>query len=72
MKKILLIEDESILGETLLDVLEMRDFEVSWVKSIKELNVELEKRVNYDLICSDFHLPDGTLVDVRHRLRAVN
>ena len=69
MKKILLIEDEPILGETLTDVLETTGFEVNWVKTIDELNVELDKQVNYNLICSDFHLPDGTLVDVWHRLR---
>lgn len=68
MKKILLIEDEIILGESLVDVLEVKGYDVKWVKSVQEFH-EVIDEVKVDVICSDFHLPDGTLVDIWQRLQ---
>lgn len=64
MKKILLLEDELILGETMFDVLEMYGHEVVWAKTITEFVGCMKNYKTFDLICSDFHLPDGTLIDV--------
>jgi len=69
MKSILLIEDEPILGETMVDILEMYDYRVHWKKSYEEFLAFDPKKEVVHLICCDFHLPDGSLRDVHARLK---
>ena len=70
MKSILLIEDEPILGETMVDILELYDYRVHWKKSLEEFLAFDPKKEVVHLICCDFHLPDGSLRDVHAKLKA--
>lgn len=71
MKKLMLIEDELILGESLVDVLEMQDYQVIWLQSLNEFNDAIIKE-SVDIICCDFHLPDGSFVDIYSTLKENN
>ncbi len=56
MKKILLVEDDAILGETIVDILEDKNYEVIWVKDGKQA---LDKSfcTKYDLYLLDVNVP---------------
>ena len=56
MKKILLVEDDLILGETLLDILEEEGFKVVWVKDGKEALDETFV-CKFDLFLFDVNVP---------------
>ncbi len=58
MKKVLLVEDELILGDTLSLSLKKMGLECDWVKSLKEAR-EFLKKGNYQLLILDRSLPDG-------------
>lgn len=57
MKKILIVEDDITLGETLKERLEA-DFEVSWASS-QSLAIKRIKETDFDLVILDIGLPDG-------------
>lgn len=63
MKKLLLVEDDISLGESLRDYLEGEGFSVSWQKSISEAKIESDKKV-FDLAILDWMLPDGQGIDL--------
>lgn len=56
MKKILLVEDDNILGETIVDILEDENYDVIWVKDGKKA---LDKSFcsSYDLYLLDVNVP---------------
>lgn len=56
MYKILLVEDDLILGDTIFDILENEGYEATWVK---DGQVALEKTFinNYDLFLFDINVP---------------
>lgn len=56
MKKILLVEDNPVLGETIMDILEDEGFEVVWVKDGKEA-VDKSFNSNYNLYLFDVNVP---------------
>lgn len=58
MKKVLLVEDELILGDTLSLSLKKMGLECDWVKSLKEAREHLKKGA-YQLLILDRSLPDG-------------
>ncbi len=58
MKKILLIEDDPALGETMSERLKREGYEADWANSIAQANTHLNKN-QYDLIVIDVGLPDG-------------
>lgn len=57
MKKILLVEDDTVLGETIVDILEDEDYyDITWVKDGKKaLDESFEHR--YDLYLFDINVP---------------
>ncbi len=56
MRKILLLEDDLVLGETIVDILEDENYEVCWVKDGKQaLNKSFES--SYDLYLFDVNVP---------------
>lgn len=57
MKKILLIEDDIFLGQTLLDFFASNDLSVSWAKDGNS-GLKLYKTLHPDLILLDVALPD--------------
>lgn len=59
MSKILLVEDDNSLGETLQERLTLEQYEVDWSKNLSDSRKLLEQGP-YELIILDVGLPDGT------------
>jgi YesN/AraC family two-component response regulator len=55
--KIVLIEDDLVLGSLILELLVLNDFDVEWFKDGAEAFKHLQKRVP-DIIISDFMMPN--------------
>ena len=69
MKKILLVEDEPILGDTILISLKQMGYEATWVKTLKESKAILTKDY-FDLLLLDWNLQDGEGIELlKHRKR---
>ncbi len=58
MKKILLVEDEASLGDTIHLSVQKMGFQCDWVKTLKEAKSKLRTDL-YDLLIVDWNLPDG-------------
>ena len=58
MSRILLVEDEQILGDTIVLSLKKMGFAPSWVKTLKEAKATVSKEP-FDLILLDWNLQDG-------------
>ena len=59
MPQLLLIEDDPIMGESLLDRFELEGFEVRWSQTVEQAGVLLEQSC-FDAVVSDVRLPDGS------------
>lgn len=59
MPQLLLIEDDLIMGESLLDRFELEGFDVSWSHSIEQAKSFLD-RTKFDAVVSDVRLGDGS------------
>lgn len=57
MKRILLIEDDAIMGESLTQRLELEGFNVDWSRALADANLRIKNA--YVCIVSDVRLPDG-------------
>ena len=57
MKSILLIEDDNVMGESLVQRLDLEGYSVQWARSLGEATVHLKK--SYACVISDVRLPDG-------------
>jgi DNA-binding NtrC family response regulator len=57
MKSVLLIEDDSIMGESLAQRLELDGFDVHWCKSLAEAELKIAKP--FAAVISDVRLTDG-------------
>jgi two-component system OmpR family response regulator len=58
MARILLVEDDPVLGKTLKFALEKEAFEVHWVTCIRDAELLAADRI-FDLAALDLNLPDG-------------
>lgn len=58
-EKILLVEDDPSLGETIQERLEKEGYKLLWAKSLQEARVHLPK-FDPDLVVLDLRLPDGS------------
>ena len=58
MTQLLLIEDDAIMGESLLDRFELEGFEVRWSRTAGEAAMLLDDG-HFDAVVSDVRLPDG-------------
>jgi len=67
-KKILVVEDEKILGEMYQDILVHAGFKVSWVQSAEE-GIEALPKVRPDLILLDILLPRASGVGFMKELK---
>ena len=56
--KILLVEDDPVIGRGLQINLSSRGFHIDWAQTLKQADVFIEDQV-YDLILLDLKLPDG-------------
>jgi DNA-binding response OmpR family regulator len=68
MRKILLVEDDSSLGETLMLRLQ-KEYDVHWAKSFAEAWTTFSKSKDFDLAILDVGLPDGTGFELAAKLQ---
>jgi len=68
VKKVLLVEDDLGLGETLCERLQKEKYEVDWCKKITEAGERLESK-KFHLIILDLGLPDGSGFDLAKSIR---
>lgn len=68
MKKLLLIEDDPIMGESLAQRFQLEGWEVSWIRRLSE--AQLDSGSLPDIVVSDVRLPDGLATAWFHQLPA--
>ena len=68
MSRILLIEDDTSLGETLTERLVLEGYQVDWSGTLEKGRVLLKKE-KYDLVILDVNLPDGSGFDLGRTLK---
>lgn len=68
MRKILLVEDDTSLGETLTGRLQ-KEYVVHWAKSCAEAVQYFKSSTDYDLLLLDVGLPDGNGFDLAEKIR---
>lgn len=68
MRKILLVEDDLSLGETLKDRLS-KEYIVHWARNISEAWVYFQKNNDLDLAILDVGLPDGSGFDLARKMK---
>jgi two-component system response regulator QseB len=66
--RVLVVEDDSIIGDGLLTGLRMDDYAVDWVRNITSAKTTLAT-TEYDLMILDIGLPDGSGLDILRMLR---
>ena len=66
--KILLLEDDPILGQAVEVLLRLEKYDVFWAKSL----AEADKAQDYQLAILDIGLPDGSGIDYAKKLRDIN
>ncbi len=72
MKKILLVEDDASLGQSLFERLS-KDYNVHWSKSFAETwNYYSEHYKELDLVLLDVGLPDGTGFDLAQKIKSLH
>jgi DNA-binding NtrC family response regulator len=59
MVQLLLVEDDLIMGESLLDRFELEGLRVQWARTVGEA-ANLLDTVRFDVVVSDVRLPDGS------------
>jgi DNA-binding response OmpR family regulator len=67
--KLLLVEDDKVLGKNLKERLEKENYQVDWVKSQKECEEIQNHWGNYDLVIFDVTLPDGSGFELAKKLK---
>lgn len=71
MRKILLVEDDLSLGETLTERLR-KDYDVSWAKTLAEAWSLFSKNKDYDLLLLDVGLPDGSGFELAAKIKQIS
>jgi DNA-binding response OmpR family regulator len=71
MRKLLLVEDDTSLGTTLLERLQ-KDYEVAWAKTLAEAWMTFAKSRDFDLIILDVGLPDGNGFELAEKIKKVS
>jgi two-component system OmpR family response regulator len=67
--RVLLVEDDAMIGEAVLDVLRAEHYAVDWVRDGAMADTALRSE-SYDLVLLDLGLPTREGLDVRRSLRA--
>ncbi|WP_413568861.1 response regulator transcription factor [Bdellovibrio sp. HCB117] len=71
MRKILLVEDDTSLGETLTERLK-KEYDVNWAKSLSEGWMTFNHSKDFDLVILDVGLPDGTGFELAAKIRQIS
>ncbi|XGC80469.1 response regulator transcription factor [Bdellovibrio bacteriovorus] len=71
MRKILLVEDDLSLGETLTDRLK-KEYQVTWAKNLAEAWTEFTKNKDTDLLILDVGLPDGSGFELANKIKQIS
>jgi DNA-binding response OmpR family regulator len=66
-KTVLLLEDDKMLGSSLVEFLRQDGFQVTWCKSLED--IRKQNNNNFDLFLIDLNLPDGNSFDIFKRLK---
>jgi DNA-binding response OmpR family regulator len=69
--KLLLVEDDKVLGVNLKERLEKEKYIVTWVSSANECRALQNQWSTYDLIVFDVTLPDGSGFDLAKELKTI-
>jgi two-component system phosphate regulon response regulator PhoB len=68
MNRLLLVEDDTSLGQTLQERLTKKSYEVVWAKTISQAREQVKKN-HYDLVILDVGLPDGSGFDFAKEIK---
>lgn len=68
MVNIAVIEDDMVLGPTLVELLLLSNFKVKLYTCFAQVKSALNEFKDYDLVISDFYLGDGTFREVSSEL----
>jgi two-component system OmpR family response regulator len=68
--RLLLVEDDTMIGEVVLDLLRAEHYAVDWVKDGEMADTALRQNQNYDLVLLDLGLPRRDGLDVLRAMRA--
>jgi two-component system OmpR family response regulator len=68
--RLLLVEDDTMIGEVVLDLLRAEHYAVDWVKDGEMADTALMQNQNYDLVLLDLGLPRKDGLDVLRSMRA--
>ena len=71
MRKILLVEDDLSLGETLTERLQ-KEYEVHWGKSLAEAWTLFTQKKDFDICILDVGLPDGSGFELAAKIKQVS
>ena len=71
MRKILLVEDDLSLGETLTERLR-KDYEVAWAKNLADAWSVFSQAKDFDLVLLDVGLPDGSGFELAAKIKQVS
>ncbi|KFE41155.1 response regulator transcription factor [Staphylococcus agnetis] len=66
--KVLLIEDNRMIGDLLQNMLKLRQYTVDWLTTGEEVALYMDQ-IHYDIILVDWMLPDTSGVDIIQRIR---
>src|SRR3954469_18659502 len=68
--RLLLVEDDTMIGEVVLDLLRAEHYAVDWVKDGEMADTALRQSQNYDLVLLDLGLPRLDGLEVLRAMRA--
>ncbi len=67
--RVLLVEDDKIIGDGVAASLDLEGFAVDWVEDVESSESALEAN-NYEMVILDIGLPDGSGLDVLKKIRS--
>lgn len=66
--RVLVVEDDRIIGDGIVQTLDMEDYAVDWVEDVESAQTALDTN-EYEMVVLDIGLPDGSGLDVLKTMR---